>query len=209
MVDFKKLIPTLCLTFSLLLAISSIYSPWWGIWNSKENQAATNNTIIGYYMPLQTIVAGNAKANTSLALPFDSIAENDTNKSALSVLFTSTLALAAAGMVLTGVVLVLSLIAVLRKKVFTFAWIIGIVGTLLLFVSLLYVAANMPATLQKFTNAVPPEIGVAEGKQISSYWGSTGTWIWGAGYGWLSLFVSALLCFIGSLLVRKTLEKVE
>lgn len=209
MIDFKKLIPTLCLTFSLILAISSIYSPWWGIWNSKENQVATNNTKIVYYMPLQTVVASDAKANISFALPFNSIAENDTNESALSILFTTTLELAAAGMVLTVVTLVLSLLVVLRKKMFTFAWIIGIIGALLLFVSLLYVTANMPATLAKFTNVVPPEIGVVQGKQTGSYWGSTGTWVWGAGYGWLSLFVSALLCSIGSLLLRKMHEKVE
>ena len=209
MVDPKKLIPTLCLTFSLILAISSIYSPWWGIWNSKEDQIATNNTKIVYYMPLQTVVASDAKANISLALPFNSIAENETNKSALSTLFTTTLELAAAGMVLTIVTLVLSLLAVLRKKMFTFTWIIGIIGALLLLVSLLYVTANMPATLVKFTNVVPPEIGAVQGKQTASYWGSTGTWTWGAGYGWLSLFVSALLCSIGSLLIRKIHEKVE
>jgi len=209
MVDSKKLIPTLCLTFSLILAISSFYSPWWGIWNSKENQIATNNTKIVYYMPLQTVVASDAKANISLALPFNSIAENETNKSALSTLFTTTLELAAAGIVLTVVTLVLSLLAVLRKKIFTFTWIIGIIGALLLLVSLLYVTANMPATLVKFTNVLPPEIGAVQGKQTASYWGGTETWTWGAGYGWLSLFVSALLCSIGSLLIRKIHEKVE
>lgn len=209
MFDFKKLIPTLCLTFSLILAISSIYSPWWGVWNSKENQVTINNTKIAYYMPLQTVVAGDAQANISLALPFSSMAENETNVSALSVLFTSTLELAGAGMALTVVALVLGLIAVLRKKMFTYAWIIGIIGALLLFVSLLYIASNMPATLANFTNVIPPEIGVVRGNQIGSYWGNTGTWVWGAGYGWLSLFVSALLCTIGSLLTRMMRKKVE
>ena len=137
------------------------------------------------------------------------MAENETNVSALSVLFTSTLELAGAGMALTVVALMLGLIAVLRKKMFTYAWIIGIIGALLLFVSLLYIASNMPATLANFTNVIPPEIGVVRGNQIGSYWGNTGTWVWGAASGWLSLFVSALLCTIGSLLTRMMRKKVE
>jgi hypothetical protein len=209
MIDFKKWIPTACLVVSLILTVSSLYMPWWGVWNSMADQLATNNTKVVYYMPLQTIIAGNAQANVSIAMSFNDLAENDTNKSALSNLFTTALDITIVGMVLTIITLVLIVMTTLRKKPFKHVWLIGIVGAILLFLASFYITQIMPPTFTKFNSIAPSEIGVIPGKQISSFWGSSGIWVWSAGYGWLLLLMSALLGAIGSMLAKQSQERAE
>ena len=209
MINFKKWVPTVCLVFSLILAISSIYTPWWGVWNSMANHVATNDTKVAYYMPLQTIIADNVKANVSIALPFNDIAGNDTNRNALSNVFTTTLDMAIVGMVLTIITLALTVITVLQKKTLKHIWLIGIIGAILLFLAAFYITQMMTPAFTRFVNIVPSEIGAIPGKQIASFWGSADIWTWGAGYGWLLLLMSALLATIGSTLFRQSQERTE
>jgi len=209
MINFKKWISPLCLIFSLVFAVSSLYAPWWGIWNSKADEVATNNTKIVYYMPLQTIIASDAKANISITISFNDIAENDTNKSTLSSFFATTLDLSVVGIVLTIVTLALTMITVLMKRTFEYTWLIGIIGAILLFLALFYIAIWITPTFMKFANIMPAEIGTISGTQITLFWGSAGTWVWGAGYGWLLLLTSALLGGIGSMLGRQIQKRAE
>lgn len=203
MIYIKKGIPTICLIFSLILAVSSLYMPYWGVWNSRADELASNTTKSAYFMPSQNIITGDSKANISIVKPFSEIAENDTNESSLSSLFTVTLNISIAGMVLTVVALILSIFSTLKKKMlFHWTWIIGMIGALLLLLAPFYMVVQITPAFEKFTNVIPAEIGTVTGKQVASFWGGAQTWVWGAGSGWILLFVAALMGFVGSIMIN-------
>jgi hypothetical protein len=113
------------------------------------------------------------------------------------------------GIALTILALALTVLSIVRKHLFSYLWIIAMIGGIVLFIVPLFLATNVQPILTKFNNVLPSDISVVSGSEIAGFWGNNQSWAWGAGFGWSILLTASLICLVAAVLTRTVLKRTD
>ncbi len=203
----KTWIPVICLMATLILSAIAFITPWWSIRMARELQIVANTTKTTDYMLSQTVVAADTGANMSTVVSFRELDASEKSREDLASLFNITLIIMAIGIALTILALALTVLAIFRKPLFSFFWIITMIGGVVLLIAPLFMALQAQPVLAKLNNVMPSGTSVIPGSEIASFWGNNPSWTWGAGFGWFTLFTASLICLVAAVLTRTLLKR--
>jgi hypothetical protein len=205
----KNWIPVICLIVSLVFSATALITPWWSIRTSKALQITGNTTKNANYMPFQTVTAVDTGMNKSIVISFKELNASETDIDRLASLFKTAVILTTVGIALTILALALTVLSIVRKHLFSYLWIIAMIGGIVLFIVPLFLATEVQPILTKFNNVLPSDISVVSGSGIADFWGNNQSWAWGAGFGWFMLFTASLICLVAAVLTRTILKRTD
>ena len=204
--NLKKWIPIAVLVVVLVLSVSSLNSPWWAIKTPVSNQIRTNITDSVYYNPSKTVSASHVEPNPnntlSVVVAFTDLGSNQSDTSELNSVFSVVYYITVSGAVLVTITLIIAVVSALRTPILQIAWILPLIAAILLLVGSIYLVTVMPPTLSKLATVVPAQIAVAPGAGFGGFWGSSQTWMWGAGIGLTEMVLAAFMSAAATALMR-------